>query len=103
MADAVEVLERIARNLPIRGKINYRRFKSSRGEILFAYGKDGFGIYHGVWGTTRGPGLARTVEFKKGSTARQVTDLLISDAYEAVGDFETHDLMDEGIWNAERR
>jgi len=102
MADSVEMLERIARNLPIRGKIVFRRFQSNRGEILFAYGKDGFGVYYGVWGVTRGPGLARTVEFKKGTTAKQVTDLLISDAYEAVGDFARHDVMDKELWDASR-
>lgn len=60
---ALEILERIARNLPVKPKsLRFCRYTSDIGEIYYAYGKDINGVYHGVWGSR---GTAQPIEFRK--------------------------------------
>ena len=73
-------LERIARNLPITDVV-MERTEFEHGEIFLAYGQDGNGQYHGVWGCRQ---WGRPVEFAKGVTEKQVKQALVDDAVDFV-------------------
>ncbi len=71
--------ELVVRSLPIT-KPQYRRIESDLGEILFAYGKDGDGVYHGVWGVDQPIPTMRILMFRPGVTVAQVRRDLITNA-----------------------
>ena len=75
----LERAELVVRSLPIL-KPQFRRTESPLGEILFAYGKDAEGTYHGVWGVDQPIPTMRVLEFKPGITVDQVKKDLITNA-----------------------
>jgi len=86
------ILERIARNLPTI-KLKFGQVKTDRGPIYFAWGNDYAGRYYGVWGgdvvvDEETHSIARDLEFKNGTTEKDVRQTLIDDAYGALSVFD---------------
>lgn len=75
----LERAERFVRNLPIT-KIQFRRTETDLGPIYLAYGKDGEGVYHGVWVVEEPSFILRTLTFNPGVTVAQVRASLIANA-----------------------
>lgn len=73
---ALERLERMARNMPVE-KLTMQSIESLQGVIYFAYGADGEGKIHGIWGHRE---IGRTLEFKKGTSIDTVRQVLVKDA-----------------------
>ena len=78
MESGLEILERCARNLPAK-KLEFRKIETPLGMIYYAFGQDGEGRYHGIWGTEK---IGRTIEFRNRDfvTADVVAAALIDDA-----------------------
>ena len=78
MADISLVrLERIARNLPIASDLEMIRVPTRFGDVFIAYGTDGVGTYHGVWGLRD---IGRTISFSAGVPETKVKQMLLDDA-----------------------
>ena len=92
----LEILERIVRNLPIKGRVRLNYADTDISRIYFGYGQDGNGIFHGAWGFTTGVGLARTLEFRKGVSENEVSIGLIADAYEVLEQAKARQLLERG-------
>ncbi len=72
----LERLERMARNMPVE-KLAMHSIESQQGVIYFAYGADGEGKIHGIWGHRE---IGRTLEFKKDTSIDTVRQVLVKDA-----------------------
>lgn len=80
--ESLEILERIARNLPV-SSVTLERSDCRWGEIYLAYGVDAYGVPHGVWGCEHGiPGFpeGQTLEFVKGLGKQQIRQALVDSA-----------------------
>lgn len=87
-------LERVARNLPVKN-VEFGRIEGGYGTIYLAWGLDGDDCYHGVWGCRR---VARGLEFKKGTSAKEVRRMLELDANEFVESMERNGCLRENFW-----
>ena len=92
------ILERCARNLPAK-KLTYHYADMTWGRVYMAWGRDMAGRYHGIWGCRD---VARPLEFKLGTTATQVADVLMLDAEGFVESRLTRGLLDPVYWNGGR-
>lgn len=72
----LEKLERMARLMPVKNLV-MRSIESREGVIYFAHGMDGQGVIHGIWGHRE---IARTMEFKQGTSVKHARQTLVSDA-----------------------
>jgi hypothetical protein len=79
-SEALAKLETIARNLPCKS-IRMERTDWQHGEIYLAYGQDGTGRFHGVWGCRD---WARTMEFTEATTQDQARQRLVDEAAEFI-------------------
>jgi hypothetical protein len=101
----LDALERVARNLPVSGKLKFRFVDTVKGRIRFAYGEDGDGCYHGVWAvddTTGSPLMARPIEFKPGNTEKAVVQELVTDATFILNDLDRRGMTDPDWWRSKR-
>ncbi len=73
---SLERLERMALNMPVE-KLGMFSLEAEQGVIYFAYGMAPTGAIHGIWGHRD---IGRTVEFKKGTSIKNVRQLLVNDA-----------------------
>ena len=92
----LEKLERIARNFPLVSDLEMERADCPFGEIFIAYGRDGNGHYHGIWGIN---GVARTAMFKKELSKEDVQWTLLTDAQEYCALAAPRGMFEEGWWN----
>ncbi len=61
-------------------------------KVYMAWGKNSLGEYIGLWGCH---GVARTLEFKKGTPLKKVKLALSIDADALVEDFKDHGLLND--------
>ena len=97
---ALRILERIARNLPAE-KLAYRMIEAPEiGPVYIAWGKDGVGRYHGVGGIGEDDviDMARTLEFKEGSSIKQIRAALIQDAVNTAMALKPRGLASRQYW-----
>ncbi len=87
----LEILERIARFLPVK-KIFLGYEGNGINKVYMAWGKNSVGEYIGLWGCRN---IARTLEFKKGTTVKKVKLALALDADAFVEDLKDHGLLND--------
>ncbi|HEA65271.1 MAG TPA: hypothetical protein ENI07_00375 [Desulfobacterales bacterium] len=85
----LEILERIARFLPVR-KIFLGYEGNGINKVYMAWGKNSLGEYIGLWGCH---GVARTLEFKKGTPLKKVKFALSIDADSFIEELYKKDLL----------
>lgn len=91
----LERLERIARNLPIVSPLEMGHADTDLGVVYMAWGRDGAGRYHGVWGCR---GVARTVQFNDLATPETIKQLLMDDAYWFTKEQHKRGMLEKGFW-----
>ena len=102
-ADAIAIVERVVRNLPIVG-IEYLKTKTDHGWLYIAFGKEALeDRYHGIYAFTEGPGIAQTMEFKKGTSREDVKKALEAQGIWLMEELNKRKLLTKGIFNAHRR
>ncbi|RJR37222.1 MAG: hypothetical protein C4576_23025 [Desulfobacteraceae bacterium] len=95
-------LERMSRNMPVR-KLHMEFAPSKLGRIYLAWGEDGLGTYHGMWGIGIGDqAVARSLEFKKDTSVDSIRDALILDALGFAQMAYDRHMHDEGWWSSGR-
>ena len=98
-SDPLEIVERIARNLPV-DTIEMHRADTEHGTLYFAFGLDKNNAYHGVWAFTVGPGIARVIEFKPDQSKLGVLNELKEDGYQMLSDLAVRGMLEEGYFRA---
>ncbi len=88
----LERLERMARNMPVK-KLAMHSCESEQGVIYFAYGPDTHGKIHGIWGCRD---IGRTLQFKKGTSIKNVRQVLVNDATGHIEQLIHKGLMSDG-------
>lgn len=100
---ALEKVERIVRNLPIVG-IEYLKTKTEHGWLYIAFGREAVeDVYHGIYAFDRGPGIAQTMEFKKGTSRDDVMKALEAQGFWLLDEMNKRQLLTPGVFNAHRR
>lgn len=93
----IEIIERIIRNLPIRN-VEYNFIDTKSGRLYFAIGLDARNAYQGVWAFTRGPGVARVIEYKPNQSQPLCIKQLVEDGCQMLVDMEARGLLGEGAF-----
>lgn len=88
----LEIVERIARNLPIRD-LSQHYLDTKSGRLYAAIGIDEAGRYQGVWAFTRHPPIARVLHFAADQSRALCVNKLFEDAAEMLVAMETQGLM----------
>lgn len=98
-SDPLEIVERVARNLPVTD-LELHRADTDHGPLFFAIGLDSNNAYHGVWAFTLGPGVCRPVEFTPNQSKGTVLNELKEDGYQMMTEMAAHGMLDEGYFSA---
>jgi len=100
-SDPLEIVERVARNLPITG-VELHRADTDHGTLYFAIGLDKNNAYHGVWAFTEGPGVCRPVEFKPNQSRAGVLNELKEDGYQFLSALAEKGMLDDGFFRQDK-
>lgn len=95
----LEIVERILRNLPIRNT-EFWYVDTISGRLYFGLGMDFKGCYQGVWAFTRGPGIARPIEFAPNQSRGLVMKALLEDGASQLVAMDSRGLLQEGAFGA---
>ena len=90
------ILERIARNFPVK-RINMGRVEGDYGIVYLAWGRDATGVYHGIWGHM---GVARTFESTKGAKLKKFKEIMLRDAEGFIEELRKIEMIREGQFHA---
>lgn len=100
-SDPLEIVERIARNLPVTD-LELHRADTDHGTLYFAFGLDSTNAYHGIWAFTEGPGVARVIEFTPDQSKAGVLNELKEDGYQFLSALAEKGMLDEGFFRQGR-
>lgn len=96
-SEPLDIVQRVVRNLPIT-KPEYLFIETDCGPLYIAIGQDGHGAYHGVWAFTRGPGMARPIQFAPNQLRSLVIKELLTDGYQMLSEMHHRGMLEPGYF-----